>query len=225
MAGSRFGRMAEPAVLTGSEVERSVNRYPRSKRALDLIVGSVAMLAALPVMLVIRAVMLATKDAGPFLYRAIRVGEGGVPITVLKIRTMAPRAAGAMITARDDPRVTRLGRGLRRTKLDELPQLWNVLRGDMGLVGPRPEDPTYVDWSDPLHRKVFEARPGITGLAQLEFRNEAELLDGPDPERTYREAILPAKLALDREYLDHRSIRLDLEILARTVGEGIRIFR
>ena len=94
----------------------------------------------------------------------------------------------------------------------------NVLRGEMSLVGPRPEDPAYVDFANPLHQRVFRARPGITGLAQLEFHDEAALLGGADPERTYREVILPAKLRIDADYLDRQSVRLDLEIMLRTVG-------
>ena len=162
--------------------------------------------------------MLASGDRGPFLYRARRVGEGALPITVLKVRSMGPEATGVAVTARDDPRVTRVGRTLRRYKLDELPQLWNVLRGDMALVGPRPEVPSYVDLRDPVLRRVFSTRPGITGLAQLEYRHEAEMLDGPDPETTYREVILPAKLRLDMAYLERRSVALDLRIIVRTAA-------
>jgi lipopolysaccharide/colanic/teichoic acid biosynthesis glycosyltransferase len=114
--------------------------------------------------------------------------------------------------------VTPIGRILRKASIDELPQLINVLRGEMSLVGPRPEDPAYVDFDDPLHQRVFRARPGITGLAQLEFHDEAVLLGGPDPDRTYREVILPAKLRIDAEYLDRRSVRLDIEIMLRTLG-------
>ncbi len=113
--------------------------------------------------------------------------------------------------------MTPLGRILRRFRIDELPQLVNVLRGEMSLVGPRPEDPSLVDWSDPAHRRVFSARPGITGLAQLEFHDEADRLVGPSIEERYRTVILPAKLRLDVDYLDHRSTPLDLRILARTV--------
>src|SRR5205085_11316147 len=127
-------------------------------------------------------------------------------------------ARGPGITTRDDPRVTRIGAILRRFRLDELPQLVNVLRGEMSLVGPRPEDPRYVDFDDPLHRRVFTARPGITGLAQLEFHDEARLLVGDDPERRYREVVLPAKLAIDARYLDDPSVRRDLVILGRTIG-------
>ena len=126
------------------------------------------------------------------------------------------------MTLAQDPRVTRLGRVLRRYRIDELPQLISVVRGDMSLVGPRPEDPAYVDLSDPLHRRVFSAKPGITGLAQLEYHDEADRLVGPDAERRYREEILPAKLTLDAEYLDRQTTLLDLQILLRTVRIMLR---
>jgi lipopolysaccharide/colanic/teichoic acid biosynthesis glycosyltransferase len=199
-------------------LDHTASPYPRGKRALDLVLGAIALVAATPLLAVIRLAMLISGDRGPFLFRAKRVGERGATISVLKIRTMASGAGGAAITSRDDDRVTPIGQLLRRYKLDELPQLWNVLKGDMALVGPRPEDPTYVDLTDPLHKKVFLARPGITGLAQLAFRHEAEMLEGPDADRRYREQILPAKLKLDSDYLDRRSVRLDLEILGRTAA-------
>ena len=225
MAGSGTGRITERRDLMPAPATALTGRFPRSKRLVDLTVGTALLVLAVPILVAIRATMLATRDQGPFLYRARRVGEGGLPITVLKIRTMTASASGAMITSYEDQRVTRVGRKLRRTKLDELPQLWNVVRGDMTLVGPRPEDPGYVDWDDAVHRRVFRERPGITGLAQLEFRDEAALLDGPDPERRYREEILPAKLALDLSYLDHRSVWLDLSILARTAGDVLRVLK
>ena len=187
------------------------------KRLLDLAIGSVAFVLALPILGAIALAMRLTGDRGPFLHRARRIGEGGRPFTVLKVRTMVERPGGSRLTTIGDPRVTRVGAVIRRFRLDELPQLINVLRGEMSLVGPRPEDPAYVDLSDALHRRVFTARPGITGLAQLEFHDEARLLVGPDAERAYREVVLPAKLRLDAEYLDRSSVRLDLEILARTV--------
>jgi lipopolysaccharide/colanic/teichoic acid biosynthesis glycosyltransferase len=162
--------------------------------------------------------MRLSADRGPFLHRARRMGEGGRIIVVLKIRTMTEGSGGSPLTASDDPRVTRLGRTLRRYRIDELPQLVNVVRGEMSMVGPRPEDPAFVDLGDALHRKVFMARPGITGLAQLQYHAEAALLEGPDAEARYRGEVLPAKLRLDAEYLDHRSVWLDLRILARTVG-------
>lgn len=188
-----------------------------SKRLLDLVLGSVALVLAAPLLIGIAVIMRLAGDRGPFLYRASRVGEGGARITILKVRTMAHGATGAAITGSEDPRVTPLGRFLRRYRLDELPQLINVLRGEMSLVGPRPEDPEFVNWADPVHRRVFTAKPGITGLAQLDFHDEAKGLVGPDVAERYRREVLPAKLKLDVEYLDHQSTLMDLKILLRTV--------
>ena len=193
-----------------------------SKRLLDVTLGSLALVVAAPIMAAAAVAMRLTNDRGPFLFRASRVGEGGTLITVFKIRTMVPGSDGARVTVAGDPRVTRLGQVLRRFRMDELPQLVNVVRGEMSLVGPRPEDPAYVDLSQPLHRRVFSAKPGITGLAQLEYLREADLLVGPDPERRYREEVLPAKLKLDAEYLDRRTTLLDLQILLRTVRTVVR---
>jgi lipopolysaccharide/colanic/teichoic acid biosynthesis glycosyltransferase len=164
-------------------------------------------------------------DRGPLLYRATRIGEGGRPITVYKLRTMTADSGGGPLTQRDDPRITRVGRFLRRHKLDELPQLWNVVRGDMSLVGPRPEDPGFVDWSNPVHATVFRARPGITGLAQLAYAREEELHVGDDAMSLYRERILPRKLRLDRWYLDHSGPGLDARILLRTAGIVVGVKR
>jgi lipopolysaccharide/colanic/teichoic acid biosynthesis glycosyltransferase len=188
-----------------------------SKRALDITAGSVALALAVPVFGACAVAMRLTGDRGPFLYRARRVGEGATVFKVLKIRTMVVGAKGPSLTMSHDPRVTPVGRVLRRYRIDELPQLVNVIRGQMSLVGPRPEDPAFVDLSDPLHRRVFSARPGMTGLAQLTFHDEGERLAGPDAERLYREEILPAKLRLDAEYLDTRTTMTDLRILVRTV--------
>jgi lipopolysaccharide/colanic/teichoic acid biosynthesis glycosyltransferase len=174
---------------------------------------------------------------GPAFHRATRVRPGGT-FTLFKLRTMRVGAVGSGpgITATGDPRVTRLGRRLRRTKLDELPQLWNVVRGDMALVGPRPEDPRYVELSDPLHATVFGALPGITGPTAIEYRDEETVLadaaraiangDGRDRptdadlDRAYREVILPAKLRIDHGYLSSRSFRGDLRVLLATVAPG-----
>ena len=188
-----------------------------SKRAMDLILGTFALVVVTPALATIALGMRLAGDQGPFLHRARRVGEHGRIFTVFKIRTMVEGGVGPRLTSADDPRVTRLGRILRRYRIDELPQLVNVVRGEMSLVGPRPEDPIFVDLDDPVHRKVFTARPGITGLAQLEFHDEARLLSGEDAERRYREEVLPAKLRLDVAYLDRRSTALDLQILGRTL--------
>jgi len=181
-------------------------------------------------------VAIRVSSPGPGLHEAVRVAPSGT-FRLLKLRTMFVSAAeiGPGITAAGDQRVTRLGRVLRRTKLDELPQLWNVVRGEMALVGPRPEDPRYVDLNDPIHVLVFSARPGITGPSALAFRNEELLLtaaalevaagDGresatdADLDRAYRTRILPAKLAIDAEYLRTRSWRGDLALVRRTISQ------
>jgi len=193
-----------------------------SKRIIDVTLSSVALALAAPILAGAAIAMRLSGDRGPFFYRARRVGEGTHAFTLLKVRTMAEGSHGSKVTVADDPRVTPLGRVLRRYKIDELPQLINVVRGEMSLVGPRPEDPAYVDLSNPLHRRVFSAKPGITGLAQIDYHDEADHLVGPDAERRYREEILPAKLKLDAEYLRRRTTLLDIRILLRTVRTVLR---
>jgi len=200
--------------------------------------------AAAFVLLIVLAPLLAAlaltirlTSPGPVVHRAVRVGSGRT-FQLVKLRSMRVGSEGPAVTASGDPRVTAVGRLLRRTKLDELPQLWNVVRGDMLLVGPRPEDPRYVDWEDPLHRLVFSAQPGVTGPAALAFRDEEALLarealsvarqegrdrvEQADVDRAYRERVLPRKLELDAEYLRTRSARGDLVILARTIRQVLR---
>ena len=184
---------------------------------LQRVIGLAGAVLTLPLLLVL-GLAVRLDSRGPALYASRRLGEGAQPFRCLKLRTMTwhPEDPGARVTGAADPRVTRLGRYLRRTRLDELPQLWHVASGRMRLVGPRPEDPAYVNLEDPLHREVFTAKPGITGLAQLLHVDEAAQLDATDPETHYRREILPAKLRLDAAYLRHRSTRLDLWILAQT---------
>lgn len=170
-------------------------------------------------LLVALALAVRLDSRGPILFRAERMGAGGRPFQCLKLRTMkaARTDLGPGVTTGRDPRVTRVGGVLRRFRLDELPQLWNVARGQMRLVGPRPEDPRFVDMNLPLHRVVFTARPGIAGLTQLVYADETDLLEGAaDPDTHYREAILPRKVVIDAVYLRNRSTRLDLWILAQT---------
>lgn len=180
--------------------------------------AAVALVVLAPLILAF-AIAVRLDTPGPAFYIAARVGENGRRFGLLKLRSMQQRAAetGPAITTGTDPRITRMGRLLRAARLDELPQLWNVVVGDMRLVGPRPEDPRYVDLADPLHQRVFTARPGITGLAQLIHVDEAALLDPADPDGSYRTAVLPAKLQVDAAYLDHRSPGLDLWIMVQTV--------
>ncbi len=194
------------------------SRFPAWKRSLDLALGVPGLLVAAAVVGVVAAAMRVTGDDGPIFYRAVRVGEGGRAFRIVKLRTMRTGASGPGITAAADHRITPLGRRLRRAKIDELPQLWNVVRGQMSLVGPRPEDPRFVDWSDPLHRLVFTARPGITGLAQIAYRNEESMVPLADTEQVYRQRILPAKVQFDAEYLRHRSLSADLRIIGGTLS-------
>jgi lipopolysaccharide/colanic/teichoic acid biosynthesis glycosyltransferase len=185
---------------------------------LQRLVGLVGAMLVLP-LIGLLALAIRMDSPGPVIFRARRMGRGGRPFVCYKLRTMRwePRASGAAVSLAADHRLTRIGAWLRRGRLDELPQLWNVARGEMLLVGPRPEDPRFVDLQDPLHQVVFTAMPGITGLTQLAFVDEGAMLDPGDPERHYREVILPRKLALDADYLRRRSLRLDLWILGRTV--------
>ncbi len=186
--------------------------------ALQRIAGWVLLIASSPLQAVL-ALLVRIDSPGPALYRAKRMGAGGSEFVLYKLRTMAAHRSGAdpAISRKHDPRVTRMGRLLRATRLDELPQLWNVARGEMRLVGPRPEDPRFVDLADPVHREVFTARPGIAGLTQLVFADEGRLLDGvADPDATYRDDILPRKVRIDAAYLHNRSPSLDLWILAQT---------
>ncbi|MDZ4796644.1 MAG: sugar transferase [Bryobacteraceae bacterium] len=164
------------------------------------------------------AVAVALEDGRPVLFRQVRAGRNGSPFNLLKFRSMRVTGAGTRVTASGDSRITRTGRILRKFKLDELPQLWNVVRGDISLIGPRPEVPAFVDLADPAWREVLEVRPGITDLATLVFRNEEQILGAhSDPEYAYRRQILPAKLQLNLLYIRHRSLLTDLRLLAMTI--------
>ncbi len=176
-------------------------------------------------------------SSGPAFYRTVRVKPSGT-FTLYKLRTMhdGASAAGPGVTAAGDPRITPLGRFLRRTKIDELPQLWNVVRGDMALVGPRPEDPRYVDLDNPLHARVFSALPGITSATALAYRNEEAIVaetarelarargrsdaTAEDIDRAYREVVQPAKLAMDDAYLSNRSFLGDMATIGQTILGG-----
>ncbi len=193
------------------------------KRSFDLIVSLIGLIVLSP-LFAVTAVLIKLDSPGPAFYRAERVGKDGRPFWMYKFRTMFVGAdkMGPAITYRNDPRVTRLGRFLRRTKLDELPQLLNVLKGEMSLVGPRPEAPRYVALYSPQQREVLKVKPGITGLAQLAYACEEDLLDPDSLDRDYIGTILPRKLALDMEYVDKRSFLFDLKILLRTALTLIR---
>ncbi|MEO8468044.1 MAG: sugar transferase [Chloroflexota bacterium] len=184
---------------------------------LQRLAGLVLSVLTLP-LVVILVIVIRADSIGPGIHRAERIGRGGHLFTCFKLRTMRiDSISGPSITAPADPRISRVGRAIRRSRLDELPQLWNVVRGDMRLVGPRPESPTFADLHDERSRRVFMATPGITGLTQLLFIDETSLLTGGDPDEIYRTRVLPGKIEVDAAYLDRRSMRLDLWILLRTL--------
>ena len=194
-----------------------------ARRALDLTVAAAGLTVLGPTMLGL-AWLVRRDSPGPALHRARRVGLGGRELRMLKFRTMVADAAriGPGITRRNDPRITRVGRYLRATKLDELPQLVNVLRGEMSLVGPRPEAPEYVALYPAAFRCVVEdVPPGIFGISQLVYRDEEHTL-GEDVHAQYVAGPMRRKLILDRAYVRRRSLALDLGLLVRAVAALLR---
>ncbi len=191
-----------------------------AKRVVDLALAALGLLLFLPVFVLI---WLAIKllDPGDALFRQTRVGQNGTLFQIIKFRTMSahPEKAGPSITVSGDRRVTGIGRVLRKTKLDELPQLWNVLRGEMSLVGPRPELPKYVAFYSPQQRAVLELKPGITDEASLAFRNEEQLLAAAsDPEQFYIQHCIPQKIALNLAYAHNATVTRDLGLILRTIA-------
>jgi len=188
------------------------------KRLFDLILAAAGLLLLAPVLLLV-AVWIKLDSPGPVLFRQERIGRFGQPFLIHKFRSMRVDNAGAQITVGADPRITRAGRFIRAAKLDELPQLWDVLRGAMSFVGPRPEVARYVAlYPTELRDIVLSVRPGITDLASLEYRNESDLLaQASDPEREYVEVIMPAKLAFATAYARQHDLAGDLHIIWRTV--------
>lgn len=197
--------------------------WPAAKRAVDVVAASVGLVLLSPV-LVVTACAVRLDSPGPILFRQRRIGRHFEPFEIYKFRTMVVDAPerGRPLTAGEDPRITRLGRLLRKTKLDELPQLINVLRGEMSLVGPRPEVPEYVELFRDEYAAILQVRPGITDLASLVYRDEATLLgQSDDPEAEYVKRILPHKLALAKEYCRRSSLALDVKVIVRTLGKVV----
>jgi lipopolysaccharide/colanic/teichoic acid biosynthesis glycosyltransferase len=183
-----------------------------AKRMLDVVVAAPLLFLLAPVVLVV-AVAIAVESRGGVFYRCRRVGWRGRELQMLKFRKMHDGARGPALVGARDERFTRIGAFLARTKLDELPQLWNVLRGEMSLVGPRPEDPHFVELHKVLYAEILAVRPGITGLSQLAFARESEVLDPADRMGDYVARILPQKIGMDRFYATQRSLPMDLRIL------------
>jgi lipopolysaccharide/colanic/teichoic acid biosynthesis glycosyltransferase len=187
------------------------------KRATDLAVALLALIVLAPVFAGI-ALLIVLDSPGPVFYRSERAGYRGRTLRMLKFRKMRVDAAGGSLTVAADERFTRLGTFLARTKLDELPQLWHVLRGDMSLVGPRPETADHVARHAEAYAEILRVRPGLTGFSQLAFARELSILDAHDPYSHYVTALLPQKVALDSLYAARWTVCGDLRILAATVA-------
>jgi lipopolysaccharide/colanic/teichoic acid biosynthesis glycosyltransferase len=188
-----------------------------AKRGLDLAVASVLLLVLLPLIVVVAAA-IRLDSRGPAFFRCRRVGYRGREFGMLKFRKMVHDASGGALTAPEDDRFTRFGRVLAKTKLDEIPQLWNVLKGDMSLVGPRPEDAGFVELCADEYRHILTVRPGITGLSQLAFARESEILDPDDRHGHYVSKLLPAKARIDCLYVSRRTLVMDLKVLFWTAA-------
>lgn len=189
------------------------------KRLFDIVFALVLLVILSPLLLFFALAVALTSPGGAF-FSQERVGLHGRPFRLWKFRTMRPgsEAGGQLTIGGRDPRITGVGYFLRKSKLDELPQLWNVLVGDMSVVGPRPEVPRYVALYTPEQRRVLDVRPGITGMASLDHIDENEILArSADPEATYIHEIMPAKIALDLRYVNGHHAALDLRIIAVTI--------
>ncbi len=216
--GTRLSQKRRARLRAGNRV------YPVAKRILDVIAAALGLPILSPVLLAI-SVAIRVGSPGPVLYRSIRVGMNGKPFTLLKFRTMVVGAdtLGGSSTPADDPRLTPVGRWLRWYNLDELPQLINVVRGEMSLVGPRPQVPWAVSRYTEKERVVLSVRPGMTDYASLAFRNEAEILRGSvDPDRDYFAKIHAHKMRLGLKYVNEASFATDLRILALTAFDMVR---
>ena len=210
IALGRYGARSEPG-----QARRLLSAA--AIRAIDIVVSAALLVVLLPV-LIAAAILVRLDSPGPCFYRSLRVGYKGHPLRMLKFRKMVLGATGGPLTADDDHRFTRVGAVLAKLKLDEIPQLWHVLQGEMSLVGPRPEDPRFV--AD--HRSAFElilsVRPGITGFSQVAFAEESRILDADDPLAHYVGRLLPQKIGLDLLYAANRSVSLNFKILFWTTA-------
>lgn len=193
------------------------------KRIFDIVASGLGIIVLIPILLII-ALIIKKESDGPVFFKQIRVGEKGRNFEILKYRTMVVDAEkmGRQITVGNDNRITKIGGFLRKYKLDELPQLINVFKGDMSLVGPRPEVPRYVEMYNEEQRKVLDVKPGITDLASIRYRDENELLGtAEDPDDMYINTIMPDKLALNLEYINKSNVFFDIYIILKTIVKCI----
>ena len=194
------------------------------KRIFDILSSLTVLILAAPFFLVIAFLIVVDSKGGVF-FKQVRVGRNGKEFKLIKFRTMRPDSEKlSQITVGDrDPRVTGIGYFLRKYKLDELPQLFNIIKGDMSVVGPRPEVPKYVALYTDEQRKVLQARPGLTDYSSLHYVNESEVLaQSSDPEKTYREEIMPHKLSLNLKYIQEMGLKTDLKLIFATLAKIIR---
>lgn len=208
-------RVVRPARVADARANETTVAGEWRARAFDLAV----LLLFSPLLLVVGiaiAVAIFVDSPGSVIFRSTRIGRDGRPFAMLKFRKMRTGATGGSLTLTNDDRFTPIGRFLTATRLDELPQVWNVIRGEMRLVGPRPELACFVSEFASQYREILTVTPGITGVSQLEFLDETALFDGRDPHAAYCEHVLPHKIKLDLAYVRTRSLRSDLLILART---------
>jgi lipopolysaccharide/colanic/teichoic acid biosynthesis glycosyltransferase len=213
----------DAAVLGGADATLISAKIPLADRCLDVALTIIA----LPVLIIVgAAIALAVyvDSPGPVIYRQRRVGRGGEPFEMLKFRKMRREAEGQPLTVEDDERFTPIGRFLAATRLDELPQVINILRGEMRLVGPRPELECFVAEFADEYAEIVTVTPGLTGNAQLRYVGEKALLTGEDPASAYTDHVMPAKVQIDLHYVRHHSIRADVSILARTVVLPLELF-
>ena len=186
------------------------------KRGIDIVAAAMALVLLAPTFAIV-ALLIVIESPGPIFYRADRVGYRGRPLRMLKFRKMRADADGGALTTDGDGRLTRVGKWLMRTRVDELPQFWHVLWGDMSLIGPRPEHLGFVARHASAYQRILSVRPGLTGWSQLAFADERVALSGSNPLERYLEGILPQKVALDRLYASRCSLRRDLAILVVTL--------
>jgi lipopolysaccharide/colanic/teichoic acid biosynthesis glycosyltransferase len=215
-AGAPAEVLALP-VRSTPEAARFLRAADRAaKRTLDCLVAGLLLVFLSPLIIVASIAIVIDSPGGAF-YRCDRAGFRGRRLNMLKFRKMRDGASGRALTTDDDERFTRMGVWLAKFKLDEVPQLWHVVRGEMSLVGPRPEDPSFVERHGSAYDHILSVRPGITGLSQLAFAEESRILDDDDPLGHYVDRLLPQKVNLDRLYASQRTLFLDLKILLWTV--------
>jgi len=186
------------------------------KRCVDVLIAFFLLLLVCPILMLI-AVLIKLDSEGPVLFRQTRIGVRFKPFEIVKLRTMQDHNHGSAVTLGADPRITRVGRWLRRSKFDEIPQLWNVLRGDMSIVGPRPVIPELAAEFHGAYEQLLRVRPGLTDPASLKYCHEAEVLQSvPDPLEYFKTVVIPDKLRISEHYLEHETLLSDLELVAKT---------